>query len=262
MFTRPPEVTDADLVAILATGWGLDDVTVDYLAVGFGSHHWRATTASTNWFVTIDDLVTKRRESDESLRSTRDYLLAALATAGALREAGFEFVVAPVPTHRGQIACDLGDRFVVAVYPLVHGQTYDYGKFSDDAHRDAVVRNLAALHRSPTSCRQWAATDTFSIVRRAELFEACSQLQDTWGSGPFADPARRLLARYADAVARAFDTYDAPGGRGELPASALRADPWRAARSEHDHHRSRRRARRLGHSPDSPARARSVEPGR
>ena len=65
MFTRPIDIADADLVAILAAGWGLDDVSVDYLAVGFGSHHWLATTASTNWFVTVDDLVAKRREPDD-----------------------------------------------------------------------------------------------------------------------------------------------------------------------------------------------------
>ena len=61
----------------------------------------------------------------------------------------------------------------------------------------------------PTSCRRFASTETFSIARRAALFAACAQLQDTWEFGPFADPARRLLARHADAVARAFDTYDA-----------------------------------------------------
>ena len=135
--------------------------------------------------------------------------MAALATADALRNAGIEFVVAPVRTDDGDIVCNLSDRYVVAVYPLVHGVTYDYGSFSDDAHRDAVVRNIAALHCSPKSCRRWALNDTLSIPRRAELFDSCAQVHDRWASGPFADPARRLPARHAAAVGRAFDTYDA-----------------------------------------------------
>ena len=166
MFTRPNYVADADLAAILFERWGFLIVSVDYLAVGFGSHHWRAATASSSWFVTVDDLIAKCREPDEALSATRGRLVAALATAGALRDAGIEFVVAPARTDDGDIVCNLGDRYVVAVYPLVDGVTYDYGSFSDDAHRDAVVRNIAALHRSPKSCHRWASTDTLSIPRR------------------------------------------------------------------------------------------------
>ena len=209
MFTRPIDVADADLEAILAEGWGLDDVTVDYLAVRFGSHHWLATTASTNWFVTVDDLVAKRREPDESLPNTREHLIAALATAGALRDSGFEFVVAPVRTDSGQhrprprrpiCRCGVSARA---------WRDIRLRQFSDDAHREAVVHNLATLHCAATSCRRFASTETFSIARRAALFVACSQLRDTWEFGPFADPARRLLARHADALAHAFGTYDA-----------------------------------------------------
>ncbi len=209
MFTRPSDLADADLVAILFERWGLDVVSVEYLAVGFGSHHWRAATAHGSWFVTVDDLIAKRRELDEALLATRERLVAALSTAGALRDAGVGFVVAPVRTGDGDIVCNLGDRYVVAVYPLVEGVTYDYGDFSDDAHRDAVVRNIAALHRAPKSCCRWALTDDLSIPRRAELFVACAEVHAPWTSGPFADPTRRLLARHADDVAGAFDTYDA-----------------------------------------------------
>ena len=51
--------------------WGLDVVTLDYAAVGFGSHHWRAVSAFGDRFVTVDDLVARRH----------DRLLAALRTA-------------------------------------------------------------------------------------------------------------------------------------------------------------------------------------
>ena len=81
MFTPPADVDDDDLVAVPVEGWGCDAVTLEYLAVGFGSHHWRTTTASTAWFVTVDDLVAKRREPNETVPHTRERLVAALATA-------------------------------------------------------------------------------------------------------------------------------------------------------------------------------------
>ena len=209
MFTRPTNVGDAEIVSVLGERWGLNVVTLAYLAVGFGSHHWRATTAAGMWFVTLDDLVAKRREPGHDARDTRAQLVAALATAAALHDADFEFVVAPVPTRGGQMVCDLGDRYAVSVYPNIEGRTYDYGSYSDTAHRNAVLDNLARLHRAPVACRRLALTETFSISRRAELSASYSQLQTRWRTGPFADPARRLLAQHADAVAGAFKTYDA-----------------------------------------------------
>ena len=40
MFTRPADLTDADVRAALVRGWGLDVLTVEHAPVGFGSHHW------------------------------------------------------------------------------------------------------------------------------------------------------------------------------------------------------------------------------
>lgn len=93
MFTRPAHVSDADIVRGLAEGWSIDVTGVEYAAVGFGSYHWRATTAAGDWFVTVDDLVTKRRRPDESLQTAGDRLVAALATARELSDAGFELAV-------------------------------------------------------------------------------------------------------------------------------------------------------------------------
>ena len=208
MFTRPVDVDDADLSTVLAREWDINAETLDYIAVGFGSHHWRATTPPNDWFVTVDDLLAKRREANETLQATTDRLVGALTTASALHEAGFAFVVAPLRTNSGQVACALGDRYVVAVYPFVSGRTYDYGSYSDAAHRDAVIGNIAALHRAPISCRRAATTETFAIARRAELFACYSHLDGAWDCGPFADPARRLLAQHADALSRVFDKYD------------------------------------------------------
>jgi len=42
MYTRPAELADGVIVAELAAGWDLAVDEVEYLPVGFGSHHWRA----------------------------------------------------------------------------------------------------------------------------------------------------------------------------------------------------------------------------
>jgi len=190
VFTRPVDVDDADLVMVLAREWAIDVAALRYLAIGFGSHHWQATTASGNWFVTVDDLVAKRRD-DETVRTTGDHLLAALATARSLHDAGFEFVVAPTRTRSGQVAYYLGDRYLVAVYPFVRGQAFDYGSYSDASHRDAVLQLIATLHRSPAQCHEWATTETFAIARRGELSSSAGRSSTTPG------PRDRLPIRHA-----------------------------------------------------------------
>ena len=57
MLTPPTDLDPAALAAALAH-WGLGDARLEYLPVGFGSHHWRAGDA----FVTVDDLATKTFE--------------------------------------------------------------------------------------------------------------------------------------------------------------------------------------------------------
>lgn len=209
MFTRPGDVDEARLVGLLADGWGIDVAELSYLAVGFGSHHWCAVTGIDEWFVTVDDLTTKAREPGETVSLTRDRLLAALTTAAALRDRGYGFVVAPERSRSGEVAIDIDDRHVLVVYRMLRGETYGYGEYTDPRHRDAVVVHLAALHRAPAPCRRWAMTETFSIARRSELTDTYSALGDRWDGGPFAEPARRLLAEHVDAVETTFARYDA-----------------------------------------------------
>ena len=45
VYTRPDDLTDGQIVAELAAGWGFHAEACTYLPVGFGSHHWLATDA-------------------------------------------------------------------------------------------------------------------------------------------------------------------------------------------------------------------------
>ena len=122
MFTRPPELPEATLIGQLADHWNVAVDGIEYLAVGFGSHHWRALAGSRRWFVTVDDLDVKRRDRDDSRQHAFVRLQSALDTARLLHDRGLSFVIAPIPTIDGCVLRRVDDRFAVAVYPHVEGR--------------------------------------------------------------------------------------------------------------------------------------------
>jgi len=65
----PPEDLAQDLLTgALTRQWGVAVTSAAYRPVGFGSHHWSVTDpAGGGWFVTVDDLETKRHSAAESL---------------------------------------------------------------------------------------------------------------------------------------------------------------------------------------------------
>lgn len=96
MYTRPSDLPDDVVVDALWEGWGLSVESFEFLPVGFGSHHWRADANEACWFVTVDDLVAKRRRRDETRDEPLHRLRAALQTARNLQDDGFSFAVAPI----------------------------------------------------------------------------------------------------------------------------------------------------------------------
>src|SRR5688572_28975235 len=98
----PP--TDLDPTALLdaLAHWGLRDPKLEYLPVGFGSHHWRAHNPDgSSTFVTVDDL-TAGFQDGEDAESAFAALERAYRTAGVLRSgAALEFVLAPLEDDEG-----------------------------------------------------------------------------------------------------------------------------------------------------------------
>ncbi len=98
MLTPPDDLPGATLVSALERSWGLAVASMEYRAVGWGSHHWVvADTAGSRWFVTADELANKRLSDREPLAAGFERLRASLAAATDLRNCGHTFVVAPVP---------------------------------------------------------------------------------------------------------------------------------------------------------------------
>jgi spectinomycin phosphotransferase/16S rRNA (guanine(1405)-N(7))-methyltransferase len=188
------------LVATLARAWGMDIATIAYRPVGFGSHHWEILdTEGTRWFVTVDLLASG---------PAFDRLRAALATARDLRDNGYRFVVAPVPTRAGEPVVRTGDTFAVALYPFVDGRSFSWGSEVEPALRGAVLDLVIALHTAPKAAYRHAMVEDFAVPHRDEV-EAALHSPDTVGDrGPYARPTALLLAEHAVPVRRLLARYD------------------------------------------------------
>jgi len=216
------------LAATLARGWELTVAALAYRAVGFGSHHWEVTDAAgTRWFVTADDLEVKRHSPGDPLDAAFGRLRASLAAARDLRACGASFVLAPVPARDGEPLARADDRFAVALYPFVDGQSFEWGEFSGPAHRRAVLDLVTAVHTAPAAARRHALADDFAIPHRDELVAALRggglRAGDDADCGPYARPAALLVAEHAAALRRLIARYDelVPQGRARPSRAVL-----------------------------------------
>jgi len=195
-------------VHALADGWSLSAETLWYAPVGGGSYHWVVTSSpGEQWFVTVDDL-----DDKGWLGRTRPSVFAGLRAAldAALRlrrDVGLRFVAAPVPALDGQTVRPLGDAHTVTVFPFLHGTPGEWDKPFTAPDLDELVAMLAALHSvDPAVVRLQRREVELSWPDDLEL--ALRELGRPWTGGPFAEPARELLARAAGPVRRGLDALD------------------------------------------------------
>jgi spectinomycin phosphotransferase len=203
-----PDEFDAGALAVaLAEGWGLDLVAADYAAVGAGSYHWLVRDAEgARGFVTVDDLDQKTWLGD-TRDAAFDGLRAAFDTAAALREAGLDFVVAPIRTRDGESLRRVGSRHTLALFPFVDGRTGGFGEF-DPAERAAVVALLAELHRATPAVAAVAHTVGLELPGRGHIEAALRDVDEPWAGGPLSEPARRAFAGRASDVAELLALAD------------------------------------------------------
>ena len=222
MHTPPADLPESALRTALEAGWSLRAVTLEYRAVGFGSHHWELTEASgAKYFVSVDDLRTRRFSAGEPFPAAYGRLRAALAAAQALRATGREFVVAPLPAGDGEPLTRRGDTFAVAVYPFVAGESFSWGDYAPE-HRRAVFDLIVAVHSAPPEVVTRARTDDYAI----QLGDAITAVLDGGagadpGLGPYAVPAVALLTAHAPGVRRVLNRYQKLVAGADSPALVL-----------------------------------------
>jgi spectinomycin phosphotransferase len=229
---RPAGLREHDLRLVLAEGWRIDAAALRYAAVGGGSYHWVVRDgAGRRWFVTADDL-----DDKAWLGHTRPAVMAglrsAMETALALRrDAGLDFVVAPVPGVDGAAVRPAGAGHAVAVFPFLSGTPGRFGEALPAAERAARTDMLAALHRSalhepalhePALHRPalaGAPVAAIGLARREDLDAALRDLGRPWRAGPFGEQARTLLAGAGDQIHGLLEVFDRRAG-------AIRADDF------------------------------------
>ncbi|MFI5892048.1 phosphotransferase [Actinoplanes sp. NPDC051513] len=222
----PAGVTDADLVAALRAGWGIEAREIGYLPVGAGGYHW---SVDGEWFLTVT--------SDDFDRLER-----ALRTALALRRGSeLDFVLAAEPTLGGAPLWPLPSHHNLSVFPLVEGTTGDFGPHP--AGHDRVVDMLVALHRAtpavagiappsdldppvdpqpsaaarprpdarpePSTRPQPSARPQPSVWLPGREFLTAAPSDPPWTAGPYAAAAQDLLATHAGKIGRWLSDLDA-----------------------------------------------------
>ncbi len=214
----PPSDLDESLVAQALAHWSLGGARLDYLPVGFGSHHWSAD--ETRAFVTVDDLAAGFQAAGGPDAAFAG-LERAFATAAWLRDqAALEFVLSPVPDDEGALIRRLGERYAVSVTPFVDGETSGWGPWRTAEEKRRICALLGRLHSADVPS-ELPRHDELAVLSRPALDDALANLETPWRTGPFADAARELLAARADDLRRRLHDFDAKAAR-----VAERAAPW------------------------------------
>jgi aminoglycoside phosphotransferase (APT) family kinase protein len=209
VLTPPDDLDEALLRSVYERDWGLTVAEMAYRPVGWGSHHWDVVDPTgTRWFGTLDELARKRRSQDEPLDVAFGRLCGSLGAAGALRDLGHAYAVAPVLTRAHEPAVRLGDRYAVTLYPYAEGESFTWGEFSTPEHRSAVVDIVIAIHTAPAVAREGVHADDFAIAHRDELEAGLAGTGDA-DCGPYARPVAELLAEYEAPIRRLLARYDA-----------------------------------------------------
>ena len=197
----------------LSDGWGFRSASLSYQAVGFGSHHWLAVdSGGMKLFATVDDLSEKLRDEADTTSAAFGRLEQAFESALSLRrDAGLDFVVAPLPTTGGRVLRRLTGRYSLVVHPyLAYSQSGQDGEFETSADRRAVLAMLVRLHSAKASR---PPTDDFEIPGRGALLAAMHSTGKPWQAGPYGTRSRDLLARHAADLGALLAAFDELAGR-------------------------------------------------
>jgi spectinomycin phosphotransferase len=205
----PSDLGQAQLADVLRHAWGLDVAALEYVAIGGGSHHWRALVqGGARLWLSVDDLFDK-----PFLGGMPSTVLAELQRAFQLAralvdDARLEFVVAPLPRRSGAILQQVGERYALAVYPFLDGATFAFGQALPDFERQQLLNCLIRLHAATPLVGAMARRVRIEVDNRYALEDSLRALDRPWSGGPLSEPARVLAAEHATAIRQVLVEFD------------------------------------------------------
>lgn len=206
MRTRPADIDDRQLIEAVRQRWGVAVDSLEYVAIGGGSHHWRARAAEqTDLWLTVDDLDDKPFLGG-SRAAVFEALEQAITLSSELRNIGLEFVLAPQLTTAGQPLVHVTERYTLAIYPFLEdGTTYRWGVPLPEVQRQHVVEMLIRLYQATPQVAARARKVPIELAERKTLEAA---MHEPCSDGPYAQEARRVLTTHVLQVKRMLDTFD------------------------------------------------------
>jgi hypothetical protein len=209
VFTPPDDLSDDALVSAINAGWNMTAASIEYRAVGFGSHHWDVVDARGDQrFATVDDLRATRHTLAEDEDTAFARLRAALVTAQDVRGAGCNFVVAPLPTAAAASLFRIDRRYAVALYPHIDGHSDLWSESPSPEQQRGVLDMITALHAVPRGATPHAPVDDYTIPHRDELELAVHGDTDLKAIGPYRARMSTLVAERAADIERLLHRYD------------------------------------------------------
>lgn len=216
MRTPPPDLADYEVADAVADAWGITAASTAYRPVGFGSHHWDVRdTSGQRWFLTVDDLPTCVRLPGDTADDAFARLAGAFGTAYRLGRRGLPFVLPPVSRagSTSDVLARLTPRYSLIVHTYVDGTPAgQHDGFDRTVDRDAVLDALGVLHDGDLAAELagLAPVDDPGVPFRAELEAALTEHDRpaAWDTGPYGEPARRLLAMHAEATWALLHAHD------------------------------------------------------
>jgi spectinomycin phosphotransferase len=199
VYARPADFTDAELAGDLRRHWRLAGPDLRYAPVGYGGFHWLVTDAAgARWFATASRLTGDGQFAE---------LLATMAGAVRLAEAGLDFVVAPVPARTGEPVIRVRPDYAVSLFPFADGTPGHFGDPLTSADRAAVTSMLAALHTA-TPAAGPVPVRALTPPSRADLEISLRERGRPWRGGPYAEAARALVSEHAAGLEAALGVFD------------------------------------------------------
>ena len=218
MLSRPAGVSDRDVVDGVRLGWGLDLQSVDWVPLGFGSHHWHGTdTSGAEWFITVDDLDHSICDLSLGRTDTFQRLSGALTVARQARDQGLRFVLAPAPTLDDGSVRRLSYRYALAMYQKVDGTAGSFGDYDSPEDAMQVLDLLIDLHTVSETIGTVAPRDPGKVSRLDVLLAAGDPFSEPWDRGPYGERAQRAvrhafaaLTHHADRHAALWESISSP----------------------------------------------------